>query len=96
MPDRRNNYELGFRVPLLLISPYVVQPGYVSHVQHEFGSILHFTEETFGTKNLGTTDATADDLQDSFDYTQPARSFTPISAPAFTPASNGSRLEEDP
>ncbi|MGA7354050.1 MAG: alkaline phosphatase family protein [Candidatus Cybelea sp.] len=96
VPDRRNNYELGFRVPLLLISPYVVQPGYVSHVQHEFGSILHFTEETFGTKNLGTTDATADDLQDSFDYMQPARSFTPISAPAFTPACNGSRLEEDP
>lgn len=96
VPDRRNNIELGFRVPLLLISPYVVQPGYVSHVQHEFGSILHFTEETFGTKNLGTTDATADDLQDSFDYNQPARSFTPISAPAFTPACNGSHLEEDP
>ena len=96
VPDRRNNYELGFRVPLLLISPYVVQPGYVSHVQHEFGSILHFTEETFGTKNLGTTDATSDDLQDSFDYTQSARPFTPISAPAFTPACNGSHLEEDP
>jgi phospholipase C len=96
VPDRRNNYELGFRVPLLLISPYVVQPGYVSHVQHEFGSILHFTEETFGTGNLGTTDATSDDLQDSFDYTQSARPFTPISAPPFTPACNGSRTEEDP
>ncbi|MGB8965776.1 MAG: alkaline phosphatase family protein [Candidatus Cybelea sp.] len=95
-PDRRDNYDLGFRVPLLLISPYVVQPGYVSHVQHEFGSILHFTEETFGTGNLGTTDATADDLQDSFDYTQPARSFTQISAPAFTPDCNGQRTEEDP
>ena len=95
-PDRRDNYDLGFRVPLLLISPYVVQPGYVSHVQHEFGSILHFTEETFGTGNLGTTDATADDLQDSFDYTQSARSFTPISAPAFTPDCNGSRTKEDP
>jgi phospholipase C len=95
-PNRRDNYDLGFRVPLLLISPYVVQPGYVSHVQHEFGSILHFTEETFGTGNLGTTDATSDDLQDAFDYTQSARSFTPISAPAFTPACNGSHMEEDP
>jgi len=95
-PDRRDNYDLGFRVPLLLISPYVVQPGFVSHVQHEFGSILHFTEETFGTGSLDTTDATADDLQDSFDYNQPARAFTPISAPAFTPACNCSRTEEDP
>ena len=95
-PHRRNNYNLGFRVPLLLISPYVVKPGYVSHVKHEFGSILHFTEETFGTGNLGTTDATSDDLQDSFNYNQYPTAFTPISAPAFTPKCTGSRNEEDP
>jgi phospholipase C len=95
-PHRRNNYNLGFRVPILLISPYVVQPGHVSHVRHEFGSILHFTEETFGTGNLGTTDATSDDLQDSFNYNQSARAFTPISAPAFTPSCNGYKTHEDP
>lgn len=95
-PHRRDNYNLGFRVPILLISPYVVKPGHVSHVKHEFGSILHFTEETFGTGNLGTTDATSDDLQDSFNYSQPARAFTPISAPAFTPSCNGHKTDEDP
>ena len=46
-PPLYNSYELGFRVPLIVISPYA-KTGYVSHVQHEFGSILKFTEETFG------------------------------------------------
>jgi phospholipase C len=55
-PTIYNSYELGFRVPLLVISPYV-RAGYVSHVQHEFGSILHFTEEQFGLGSLGYTDA---------------------------------------
>ncbi|MDP9111074.1 MAG: hypothetical protein M3M96_05540, partial [Candidatus Eremiobacteraeota bacterium] len=40
-PPMYNSYELSFRVPLLVISPYA-KPGYVSHVQHEFGSILKF------------------------------------------------------
>ncbi len=38
---------LGFRVPLLVISPYAKQ-GYVSHTQFEHGSILRFVEDTFG------------------------------------------------
>jgi hypothetical protein len=65
-------------------------------VKHEFGSILHFTEETFGTGNLGTTDLTADDLQDSFNYDQSASAFTPIAASSFAPHCRGSRLQEDP
>ncbi len=36
-PPQFNYYGLGFRVPLIAISPYA-RPGYVSHVQHEFGS----------------------------------------------------------
>ena len=35
-PTVRNPYELGFRVPLLVISPYVKSAGYVSHVGYEF------------------------------------------------------------
>jgi len=66
-PPIYNSYELGFRVPLLVISPYAKQ-GYVSHVQHEFGSILKFTEEQFGLPSLGTTDARADDLSDCFNF----------------------------
>jgi phospholipase C len=75
---------LGFRVPLLVISPYA-RPGYVSHVPHEFGSILHFAEENFGLGSLGTSDARADDLADCFDYTQAPIVFKAIQAPYSVP-----------
>jgi phospholipase C len=68
IPTIYNSFELSFRVPLIVVSPYA-KPGYVSHVQHEFGSILKFTEETFGLPSLGTTDQRADDLSDCFNFT---------------------------
>jgi len=71
---------LGFRVPLIVISPYA-RKGYVSHVQHEFGSILHFTEETFGLAALSASDSRADDLRDCFDFTQPLVPFVKTRAP---------------
>jgi phospholipase C len=78
-PQRFNSYELGFRVPLLVISPYA-KPGYISHKQHEFGSILKFTEQTFGLSTMGTTDARADDLSDCFDFGKAPTVFTRIRA----------------
>jgi hypothetical protein len=41
----------GFRVPLIVISKYA-QPG-VSHVTHDFGSILTFIEHNFGLSQMG-------------------------------------------
>jgi phospholipase C len=79
-PQRFNAYELGFRVPLIVISPYA-KTGYVSHVPHEFGSIIHFIEEKFGLPALGFTDVRADDLSDCFDFSQPATPFVAIRAP---------------
>ena len=79
-PQQYNSYELGLRVPLIVISPYA-KVGYVSHEQHEFGSILKFTEETLGLGSLGTTDVRADDLADCFNFSQRPRRFTPIPAP---------------
>ena len=78
-PNQYNSYELGFRVPLLVISPYA-KNAYVSHVQHEFGSILKFTEETFGLGSLGTTDVRADDLSDCFNFNQSARKYSVVRA----------------
>jgi phospholipase C len=80
VPTVRNSFELGFRVPLIVISPYA-KAGYVSHKQHEFGSILKFEEETFGLPSLGTTDVNADDLSDCFNFTGKPRRFTPIKSP---------------
>ena len=78
-PPQYNAYELGFRVPLIVVSPYA-RAGYVSHVQHEFGSILKFTEGTFALGSLGYTDARADDLSDCFDFTQTPLTFRTISS----------------
>lgn len=80
-PTVRNPYELGFRVPLLVISPYVKSAGYVSHINYEFGSLLKFTEEQFGLPSLGTTDAAANDLSDFFNFAQAPRKFKRIRAP---------------
>jgi phospholipase C len=74
-----NSYELGFRVPLVVISPYA-KNHYVSHVQHEFGSILKFTEKIFGLPSLHTTDVRSDDLFDCFDFSQPPTKFKHIPA----------------
>ncbi len=78
-PTIANSYEYGFRVPLIVISPYAKR-GYVSHVTHDFGSLLHFTEANFQLPTLGYADSAADDLSDCFDYTQRTASFQPFAA----------------
>jgi len=60
---------LGFRVPLIIVSPYA-RHGYISHQTHEFSGFLRYTEEVFNLPNLGQRDAAADDFADCFDYTR--------------------------
>ncbi len=79
-PPQDNSYELGFRVPLIVISPYAKR-HYVSHRRHEFGSILKFTEETFDLGSMNTTDVRSDDLYDCFDFSQQPSPFQKIPAP---------------
>ncbi len=79
-PTQYNSYELGFRVPLIVISPYA-KPQYISTKQHEFGSILKFIEETFDLPSLDTTDLRADDLSDCFDFSKRPHKFAMIPAP---------------
>ncbi len=66
-PNVINSYEYGFRVPLIVVSPFAKQ-AYVSHVTHDFGSILKFIEEVYYLPSLGYADALADDLSDCFDF----------------------------
>ena len=79
-PPQLDKFGLGFRVPLIVVSPYS-RHGYVSHTRHEFGSIIKFIEETYGLPSLGQTDARADDLTDMFDFQQTPAPFVPIKAP---------------
>jgi phospholipase C len=67
-PPFRDQYGLGIRVPMIIISPWAI-PG-VYHTQTEFESVLRFMEETFGLSNLGGADTLANDFQDAFSYTQ--------------------------
>lgn len=79
-PTIINSYEYGFRVPLIVVSTYA-KPGYISHVTHDFGSILKFTEKVFELPSLGYADSTADDLFDCFEFHHSGRPFQKINAP---------------
>jgi phospholipase C len=78
-PPQLDRMGLGFRVPMIVISPWAKR-GYVSHVQHEFGSIVHFTEMAFGLPSLHTTDERSDALRDCFNFSQIPEKFVPIPA----------------
>jgi phospholipase C len=72
---------LGFRVPLLVISPYAKQ-DYVSHVQYETASVLRFAEDLFGLAPLAAADArAASPAADCFNFSQRPRKFVAIQAP---------------
>ncbi len=76
-----SGYVYGFRVPLIVISPYA-RAAYISKNTHDFGSILNFIEKTFKVPSLGFADAaTSDDLSDCFDLTQTPLTFKTINAP---------------
>ena len=75
-----SGYVYGFRVPLIIVSSYA-KAGYVSHVTHDFGSILKFIEQIFSLPSLGYADAAADDLSDCFNFSQTPLQFHTIAAP---------------
>ncbi len=79
-PKIYDSYEYGFRVPLIVISPYAKR-SYVSHVTHDFGSILKFIEKNYNLPSLGYADARADDFSDCFDFDLSPGEFAPITAP---------------
>jgi phospholipase C len=68
-PPGIDQFGLGPRVPLLIISPYA-KAGYVSQTQYELSSFLAFAEKRFGLSPLTSRDANANDMEDSFDFTQ--------------------------
>jgi phospholipase C len=86
-PPILNSYEYGFRVPLIVVSPYA-KAGFVSHTTHDFGSILNLIENVFrlpkvapGVSPTYADELTTDDLSDCFDFTQTPLTFKTIAAP---------------
>ncbi|HTA55723.1 MAG TPA: alkaline phosphatase family protein [Candidatus Acidoferrales bacterium] len=82
VPPPFEDYDgLGFRVPLLVISPYA-KKNHVSHVQYETASVLRFAEDLFGLGQLAAADARANSpAPDCFDFAKGPRPFVPIAAP---------------
>jgi phospholipase C len=70
---------LGFRVPMLVVSPYVPK-GEISHTQYEFASILKFVEQNFALPSMHTTDDRATSIVDMFDFAQQPRPFVTITS----------------
>ena len=68
-PPSVDEFGLGPRVPLLIISPFA-KPSYVSSTPYEFSSFLKLVEERFGLPPLTARDAAASDLLDGFDFTE--------------------------
>jgi phospholipase C len=60
-------YGPGFRVPLLVVSPYA-RPGFIDSRQFDFTSLLRFAEVTFGLPPLTARDAGAHDMMSVFDF----------------------------
>ena len=71
-----NPYGLGFRLPLLVISPYA-KPGFIFREVSEHASIPRFIEKVMGsTQSLSdldpaAQDGQANDLLNAFDFNQP-------------------------
>jgi phospholipase C len=69
LPPKMDQMGPGFRVPLLVVSPYA-KHGYVSHHFHEASGFIAFIEYNFDLGTLGARDAGGDYYRDCFDYQQ--------------------------
>jgi phospholipase C len=79
-PPQTNYTSLGFRVGMVVISPWA-RPNTVVHTQYEFGSILKFIEQNFGLGSLHTTDETSTSIGDIFNFSQKPTKFVPEPLP---------------
>src|SRR5262249_38286226 len=67
-PAKCSNFnQLGFRVPLVAVSPFS-KPHYVSHVVNSHTSFLALLEKRFSLPSLTARDANANDFEDMFDF----------------------------
>jgi len=65
--------RLGFRTPLLVVSPFA-RERYVAHEVYDHTSILRMVEERWGLSPLGARDASTNSLANVLDFTQAPRS----------------------
>jgi len=76
-PPQVDVFGLGFRVPLILISPYD-RRGFVDSHTEEFSSVLRFIEDDFGLPHLTKRDTNTPDMKADFDFSQRPRAPDPL------------------
>jgi phospholipase C len=77
-PPQHNAFEYGFRVPLIVASPYA-KAEWIDHTQRTFVSALRLIEKTFDLPSLGTNDRLEPDALDPlFNFRQKPRPFKPL------------------
>lgn len=67
---------LGFRFPMLIVSPYV--QAHVEHTQYETASVVRFIEDNWNLKMLGQEDSRAIGIENAFNFNQSPRPFKEI------------------
>ncbi len=73
--------SLGFRVPLIMLSPYAKR-DHVCHLQYETASVLRFAEDLYGLDQLAAADRRArSPANECFDFSQSPLPFVKIPAP---------------
>jgi phospholipase C len=75
VPPSQDALGYGFRVPLIVISPYAyagdnLSNTHISHDQFEFASVLKLAEGVFHLPSLGQRDMTAGDLLKTLDFSK--------------------------
>jgi phospholipase C len=103
-PQVHDGVQFGFRVPLIVISPYAKHGagsdgGYISPVQYSFSSLLKFVEVNWGIPSLTPNDQGANDMMDFFDFVGPVKGpliLQPRLCKSLTPEQRRIAREEDP
>jgi phospholipase C len=93
--DAPGDYGLyGFRVPLLVVSPWA-RAGYASSVVQDHTSMLAFIERKWNLPAMTFRDANADPMTDYFDFHLPAFAHPPrlAAAPSLQPGLQACRAE---
>jgi phospholipase C len=66
--DPAGNFtRTGFRVPLIIVSPFA-KPHFISHTPMDYTAVLKFVEMRFGLPNLNQRDAAQPDMSEFFDF----------------------------
>jgi phospholipase C len=69
-PPTLAGYQLGFRVPALVVSAYA-KPGYIDNTTYSFESMLKLIEWRFQLRNLTSRDGAANNMLNSFNFNAP-------------------------